>query len=93
MSKLALKKLSTAQTLGWIFSSFAFGIALIAIVISTGTKIARGDAGAAVSLLVVWLIGTFFLRIYFQDKDPTSLKSILGMRDLRANSDERQRDD
>jgi hypothetical protein len=74
-----ITKLSTVQRLGWYFSSAVYGLCLVAI--GTGAEASGGPAPvfSIAVFLVSWLVGVFGLRLYLQDKDPTSFRSILGL--------------
>lgn len=76
---MRINKLSTGQRLGWYFSSAVYGLCLVAI--GTGADAFGGPAPilAIAVFLVSWLVGVFGLRLYLQDKDPTSFRSILGL--------------
>lgn len=76
---MSINKLSIGQRLGWYFSSAVYGLCLVAI--GTAADAFGGPAPifAIAVFLVAWLVGVFGLRLYLQDKDPTSFRSILGL--------------
>jgi hypothetical protein len=76
---MRIHTLTLGQRLGWCFSSLVYGICLIAIGFSAGV-FGGVDAWFAVAVFsVAWIIGVLGLRLYVQDKDPTSFRSILAI--------------
>jgi hypothetical protein len=76
---MRLSKLSFGQRLGWYFASFVYGVCVIAVGFTH--RVFEGPTpGFAIGIFIIsWLVGVLCLRIYLQDKDPTSFTSILGV--------------
>jgi hypothetical protein len=82
--KLELKQLSFGQRIGWYFSSLVYGACIAAIAAQSKVLSDTVDAVPYLVFLACWLIGVGLLRIYLQDKDPTSFRSIMGFRNDKS---------
>lgn len=76
-----LKKLSLVQSVGWAWSAFVFGLCLIGVFFGLGPGSWGSYGIVEVGVFIgVWLFGTFGIRLYIQDKDPTNLRELLGLK-------------
>ncbi len=76
---MRITKLSFGQQLGWYFSSIVYGLCVLAIGFSADAYRGLAPAFAHGVFFAVWIAGVLGLRLYVQDKDPTSIRSILGL--------------
>lgn len=76
---MKIEKLTVGQYLGWVFASAVFGICVIYVGVVSGVLSSDDWYVPAVILAIGWGIGTMLMRLYIQDKDPTSFRSILGI--------------
>jgi hypothetical protein len=82
-NQIKFKPLSRSQKIGWVVTSFVYGLCVVAIGISEPLSTSWGESHF-VGLLVCWLIGVALLRVYLQDKDVTSFRSLTGLRSDRT---------
>jgi hypothetical protein len=80
---MRMTPLSFGQQLGWYFSSAVYGLCLIAIGFSADAFSGPVPEFAIGVFFACWMVGVVGMRLYLQDKDPTSFRSILGLRDRK----------
>lgn len=78
---MKFRKMTSGQRLGWYFASTVYGLCVLAIGIQSGFLFDENIfVEAALVFILFWLVGVIGLRLYVQDVDPTSFRSIMGLK-------------
>ena len=76
---MRITKLSLGHQLGWYFSSIVCGLCVLAIGFCADAFSGPAPGFALGVFFAVWIAGVLGLRLYVEDKDPTAIRSILGL--------------
>jgi hypothetical protein len=81
---MKLSPITLGQRLGWYWASIVYGICVVIIASSSHDSLSvlwEFEPLVPYGVFVaMWLVGVGLMRIYLQDKDPTDIAHLLGLK-------------